>query len=319
MKKCVKCGKILLDNEVCDCLKNSKPNFLIDDVMSSPESTNIYERSKRIVPDCIASNDGEIPIKQYNIAILQSRVKRMRAEGRMQITNNRVLFRATGRSLTGRTILQHEFAINEIAGIEARRDYRFSMADIFLGLLIGFICAGVMNALFNVLYSFNDSSIITVLALMAGISSILLSISVKNKAVKLILSAVGNGPILLIAAKALTNFIYGNKFTDKIGFIIFILIYVCSFILYIINLVLFGFRPNLIISIITKSGNGVIQIRRERSGGLFGLFINSSNAEFTGYHEVLPTAETDSAICEMGAMINDIQKLGDLGVGKWKK
>ena len=42
-------------------------------------------------------------------------------------------------------------------------------------------------------------------------------------------------------------------------------------------------------------------------------------AVFTGYNEVLPTEQTNKAIREIGAMISDIQKLGDLAVEKWKE
>jgi hypothetical protein len=38
-----------------------------------------------------------------------------------------------------------------------------------------------------------------------------------------------------------------------------------------------------------------------------------------GFYEVIPTEETMCAIREIGAIIGDIQKLGDLGVEKWIK
>ena len=34
--------------------------------------------------------------------------------------------------------------------------------------------------------------------------------------------------------------------------------------------------------------------------------------------ELLPTAETETAIQEVGAIINDIQRLGDYGIEKWR-
>jgi hypothetical protein len=37
----------------------------------------------------------------------------------------------------------------------------------------------------------------------------------------------------------------------------------------------------------------------------------------SGFAEVIPTDETDNAIREIGAIINDVQKLGDMGVEKW--
>jgi hypothetical protein len=89
-----------------------------------------------IVPTCISANENEIPVKQYNIAVLRNLLKFERAEGRMQVTNKRVIFRAAGRSVGGRTTLQHEFAIDEIAGIEARYNFKFSFMYLIFAILI---------------------------------------------------------------------------------------------------------------------------------------------------------------------------------------
>jgi len=79
-------------------------------------------------------------------------------------------------------------------------------------------------------------------------------------------------------------------------------------IFYLICLVRFCFRPNLVISIKNKmgSGDGPVDIRRK-----------TIKSEATGFSEVMPTEETELAIREIGAIINDIQKLGDHGVKKW--
>ena len=53
-----------------------------------------YERDVPIVPDCIEPEENEIVVKQYNIAKLRTRIKFMKAEGRLMVTNRRVLFRA---------------------------------------------------------------------------------------------------------------------------------------------------------------------------------------------------------------------------------
>jgi len=106
--------------------------------IGSPEknATDAYERGMRIVPDNIRTSENEFAVKQYNVAVLRNMFKFERAEGRMQVTNKRVVFRAAGRSVGGRTTLQHEFAINEIAGIEARKNFKFSFIYLIFALLI---------------------------------------------------------------------------------------------------------------------------------------------------------------------------------------
>jgi len=106
--------------------------------IGSPEknSTDTYERGMDIVPQCISATQNEIPIKQYNVAVLRNLLKFERAEGRVQVTNKRVIFRAAGRSIGGRTTLQHEFAIEEIAGIEAKSNFKFSFLYLLFALII---------------------------------------------------------------------------------------------------------------------------------------------------------------------------------------
>jgi hypothetical protein len=106
--------------------------------IGSPErnATDTYERGMQIIPSCISANENEIPVRQYNIAVLRNLLKFERAEGRMQVTNKRVIFRAVGRSVRGRTTLQHEFAIDEIAGIEAINNFKFSFLYLIFAILI---------------------------------------------------------------------------------------------------------------------------------------------------------------------------------------
>jgi uncharacterized membrane protein len=131
------------DSKAGDFFKSMKNRMGI----GSPErnATDTYERGMKIVPDCIRANENEIPVKQYNIAILRNLFKFERAEGRMQITNKRVILRAAGRSVGGRTTLQHEYAINEIAGIEARNNFKFSLVYLIFALLIVNLTSSAIN------------------------------------------------------------------------------------------------------------------------------------------------------------------------------
>jgi len=122
------------NSKIANSLKSIKNRMGI----GTPErnETDTYERRMNIVPECISANENEIPVKQYNIAVLRNLFKFERAEGRIQVTNKRVIFRAAGRSVGGRTTLQHEYAIDEIAGIEARNNYKFSFLYLIFAVLI---------------------------------------------------------------------------------------------------------------------------------------------------------------------------------------
>ena len=80
-------------------------------------------------------------------------------------------------------------------------------------------------------------------------------------------------------------------------------------------LILNTIKPNLVLVVKTKSASEAIDIKRKRVG-LFGISMDKE--DHTGYTEILPEIDAEKSIREIGALINDIQKLGDFGVEKWK-
>ena len=74
------------------------------------------------------------------------------------------------------------------------------------------------------------------------------------------------------------------------------------------------FVPNLIFSVKTKSASDAVQIRRR----VWGLFFKQPQ-EYTGFSEVLPWDDTEKVSEELGALINDLQTMGDMAIEKWKK
>jgi Ca2+/Na+ antiporter len=388
--------------------------------IGSPErnATDTYERGMKIVPDCISAIESEVPVKQYNIAVLRTLLKFERAEGRVQVTNKRVILRAAGRSIGGRTTLQHEFAINEIAGIEARRNYKFSFLYLVFAILIialaSFIIYG-SSFISNIKSPLDTpdariSGIMFPKHLQAAYAKERVASSQRQKAEeksdkawkereesqKLVTEWSGNaqnnprrihwfrrqnmaaqailelvtqerdkavsdlnlaneqlesaraneaiaikervsteniwkvlmtllGLILGIAGLFVFFALY-KKFGLKLfilnfsilgfvlslaasGIFIFMWLLVLSVITTLVCVFLFCFRPNLVISVKNKGGvEGAVDIRRD------ALFARQKG---TGFAEVIPTEETESAIRELGAIIGDIQKLGDSALGKW--
>ncbi|GHU77847.1 hypothetical protein FACS1894188_12670 [Clostridia bacterium] len=92
-------------------------------------------------------------------------------------------------------------------------------------------------------------------------------------------------------------------------------------ILYIIATFLYMFVPNLVITFKTKGASPSVDIRaKKRTGFLSFIGLTSQNdVEFTGFDEVMPAKETDVAMKEVTAMINDLKTIGDLAIEKWKK
>lgn len=331
-KFCKLCGKLILTSattnvnnlEYSETISQNRDmgqvgmeminNFPNKSHLNDLKSTDCYERAMKIVPDSIIADDGEVPVKQYNISILRSRLKFARAEGRLQVTNKRVLFRATGRSIMGRTTLQHEFAINEIAGLEVRKDHRFGLFEFFIGGAVISILTNIVLSILTYFMEKESTGFSIFLAIILGMFGWASMVFLSDKLfLRSVLSGIGTTSFSLLYI--ITKDPFANGFVHFLGFISGICALI-SLITFVISFFKYCFVPNLVIDIQTKGGRAPIQIRRKKSG----LFQNSpSKEEYTGFSEVIPAEDTDQAIKEIGALISDVQKLGDLGIEKWVK
>lgn len=265
-----------------------------------------YERGKQIAPDCIEFDNGEIPIKQYNLAKLRSRLKFTTAEGRMQITNKRLIFRASGFSPAGKTLYQNEFALDKIDGLEIRKDYRFRG----IYLLFAWIMASLppIATYFHKSYATGDGSVTGgVFAVIVGIAlCIPFFVVYRHYFLKWWCTYIGS----FILSLSQTSLQVG----EFEGFVNFVAgLNVVVIILNLISLFLLCLQPNLVIEVKT-GGTPAMQIRHKYTS----FFIWRKMEEYSGFAEVIPWEDADLAIKEIGAIINDVKTLGDMGVEKWK-
>lgn len=284
-----------------------------------------FERGKRIVPDCVKPNDSEIPVRQYKIATLKNRflgIPYMKAQGRIQVTNKRVIFRAPGRCIAGRTTLQHEFAIDEIAGIESRREFVFTFWDLIIGLLV-FLIGGSLSSGIALLFSRLFESAVPAYILsfiFSGASYVAFFMIKKQWLFKLFALGAGVVPMALLATGELA---YSYAMSGESGFLsgFMMVLMGVALILALFTLFIYSIRPNLALIIKTKSASEAIDIRRKKENlfAIFGLGGQNEKDDHTGYREILPEKDAEITIREIGAMINDIQKLGDHGIEKWRR
>ena len=330
MKYCRYCGMELVDGQ-CNCYEFQasignmpqhrarggrapflisffKPNFAsfrgfissIRDMcgMSEPNSSfgDPYERDIPIVPSCVAPEENEIVVRQYNIAKLRTRLKFMRAEGRLMVTNKRVLFRAAGTSLTGNTLQEHQFNLDEIGGIEIHKDYKFSFLNLF-GTFYWVAMAMYLPML--LLGGLESTTAMTIFGLMLGMAGMVPTFLVYRRFwLKLFCSGISLGG-LSIAVQA-----SGSKF------VIFLM--VISAIIMLVNLVIVCFVPNLVLKVKTKGAEGAVSIGSQQS-----LLQRNFNKDYSGFKEIMPWEDTVLAINELGTLIDDLQKQGDYAIEKW--
>lgn len=332
-KYCKYCGEKIAENEKCSCPEaqkewKKKQSEKVEiaswekwtDTMknrmgfqTAASKIEGFELSKKIVPDCIHEDTGEIPIRQYHIASLRSLFKGMYAEGRLQVTNKRVLFRAAGISFLGTTELQHEFAIEEIAGIEIRRDHRIGFFHFFFALLLASIIMDFSKGMFEK-FSMSVPTVASIFAVLCSCIAASVFFGIKKKFIcKLALLSFSVGALVTVGFDTMFFIIpvSNGTFYTIISSIIALL--------FVLNLMLIAFVPNLVIEIKTKSASSPIEIRRKESNGILAFLFNMPKKDYTGFADVMPAKDTQRAGKELGAMINDIKVFGDEAITKWKE
>ena len=251
-----------------------------------------YERGLQIVPDLIQPCGQEIPIRQYDICATRSLLKGTWQEGRLQVTNKRVLFRLSGRNWIGKMQKSVEFALDDVTGIDIRNGNRLSFVALFLNVYY----AALFSALGTLLTQY-----VEILAIILGIAGAL-GISIllrKHYYAKLAVFAFAFAPMNTWMQE-----------DESIQRIVALLILV-GFALYFI---LASIRPNFSFKILTKSG-GTSPIEEKRVDTVPTMLFNYFIARGM---DVLPGKDAERAMDEVGTMIMDIQKFGDFGIQKWK-
>ncbi|MCL1994831.1 MAG: hypothetical protein FWG63_01335 [Defluviitaleaceae bacterium] len=289
------------------------------------KATDAYERNMRIVPDSVKAIEGEIPIRQYNIAVLRNLLRFGRSEGRLQITNKRVIFRATGRSIGGRTALQQEFSLNEIVtSVDAIVAHRFSFFHLVCGFLVmlAFAAIGVTISLAEIGADWGTHGVFEILiAAFFVLMMVLLDGGLGGMGgidFSMLGLALGFGGLIgfaILHKKSLFKLVLpglsfgGFSVVMLTGTTVSALLVLISLVSVVFGLALHCLRPDLEFTIKTKSAleqSPPIRIRRNR---VFWFF---KQQDSIGFSEVMPTSETESAIREISAIIDDIQTRGDL-------
>lgn len=249
-----------------------------------------FERGKRIVPDLIAACEQEVPIKQYNICNARSRLRGLWQEGKIQVTNKRILFRLSGRSWIGKAMSHVEFTIDEVAGVSLSNGVRFGLWDFLLGLVISMFAVALGSAF---------GKIPALLAYVLGIALAIPFFAFKKKYfIKALCLAVGEGALMLSSMRMA----FQHPYVARFGIFLEVVILV----LFIVALFLFALKPSLSISVMTKCASDE------------PIYIWSRQS-LVSVMEILPGEDADIAIEELGSMIMDIQKFGDFGIKKWKE
>lgn len=322
-KFCTRCGKPLEDGEQCNC--KPKESSVISTCKSvlgklaermgvwedAKQPNDIFESNKYIVPDVVKANDDEVPVKQYDVATLRSRIRGQYAKGRLQVTNKRLIFRAAGVSYKGGITSHHEFALEETAGIEVKVSNRVSPLNIILGILSALILCPVFSGIFERLSAQTEGFALFLSIMLALASAVPFFLLKKKFWLKLLILDCGIGCLIgtsSLASLSPSTLIFGidSNVADIIG-VVFSL-------LWLLALILISLVPDLTLCVKTKGAADAFNIRRRQPATIF-----KQEVEYTGFSEVVPAKNAQRLTNELGALLDDLQKNGCLAIENWKE
>lgn len=138
-----------------------------------------------------------------------------------------------------------------------------------------------------------------------------------NKWLKLLAVAVSmslSGGGLLTKASPFTSFAYSYGYGQSDGALT-IIVSIIQIILLFIAIISVSKLPDMEIYVATKGGGEAVMVKADKKG----IPLIKPDEDNCGYSYVLPARDTEIALREVGAIIDDIQVLGDYGVEKWKQ
>ncbi|MDR2750804.1 MAG: hypothetical protein LBC41_09100, partial [Clostridiales bacterium] len=238
-----------------------------------------------LMPSCVEASEGERPVKQYAVASIRAAGRFEKTKAQILVTNKRLIFRAYGRSALGCAIAQKEFDLKEIKGIESRLGRRFSAASLALGLF--WVLAASALTFFPGKYLASGSLLLA--SAISGVAALAFILAAVLSKSRLWLKSALSG-----AALGMQSAMFAAT-----GHYAFLATLILAAIAALAFACLGSFAPALTISVRTGDGKEL---------QLIG----------SGLGRVYPCKDVLSLIHEIGAIIRDIQEMGDAGADKWR-
>lgn len=304
---CTKCGKPI---EECECnkrtdsdLKVSLKNYLGLHESDALKKEDCFEIGKQIVPDLIEPCEEEVPIKQYDVGRVRRRLDFSWGYSRIQVTNKRIIQRTVGRSIIGKDMQYQEFAIDDIAGLSFNKGKQFALGDFFLWLILSAI-VGAIGAGLGALFEGSEAGIVigAIFAVLAIGCWAYIRFG-QRKSSNVLFAFLFAFPV----GMAITTNIEFIAWWDSYAVIPAILSWICA-IFYLVYLVRSSLLPSISLLVKTRV------YASEGASVSAGLRIT----KFKISAIILPGSDTENALREIGAIITDVQKLGDYAIDKWK-
>jgi hypothetical protein len=328
MKTCPKCEYVNSDNNLF-CLKCGTK---LDGTSLRPPTQQarieVVEQF-RLLEENLTPAEGESEVKSYHCTSFKSALIRMKAEGYLVVTNKRVVFHAAGNSFAGKSILQSEVPIEEVSGINIYKGSYISFKHLLGALLFSAFFGGLVNGIFyTILYYVGRSmnqSLDAYKSLQANVQGAMWILAIgfllasfffarknilRSAFVATSSSFFGEvGGLTLFSSLATSYLATGSISSSKawilaLSAVVGIYTAVCIF--------WYSRRPTMSLTVGSKAGSYTPIAISGISG--FGIVNTSASKALSAE----PAEDAETLLKELGALVMDIQILGDIGVNRWR-
>lgn len=267
-----------------------------------------------LIQNNITPADGEQSVRTYCCTYYKSKLLGIETNGYLGVTNKRLIFQAVGSSTSGKSVIQSEVPIADVSGISSFKGIYFSIPSLLsaflLTLLIAVVLTGLLSGLAMLLESYTAFQVI---GWLVAIGALIGSFLVEVKSIwRPVLAGTSMAALIALGGGSiLSSFSFFRGFSRSGGWLFIVaaivLVYalVCAF--------WYARRPTFALAINSKGGSSTpIAISSATGMGLLNISAERSlNAE--------PAKDAEPMLKELGAVILDIQMLGDYGISKWTR
>ena len=313
-------------SETAQRIKNSVKHS-VNNIKDAYDTGSRYTVPDSILNASLAPCEGERSVKQYRFLRMTLPIIGYKADASLQVTNKRLLYHAIGSTVFGgKEESYSEVSIDDVAGISIERSTSLNIPVLLVLLLINLALTGV-GLLFGLLGSAvsasgHDLAFIPAIFSAACLVAVFALMKKKHYGFAHLIDCLGN----TIALSGLAASYFGNlisNLSSLMGYssgggvtllhLVLAIVAVCSGLLYWITLFLAMFKKNISIVVTSKTGSTTAIDCSPNKSWLFGV------SNLTPLVYMFETKDFPIMENELGAMISDIQKMGDYGIEKWSK
>lgn len=268
----------------------------------------------------ITPAEGETTVRTYYCTYYKSRLLGLTASGYLSATNRRLIFHAQGESSAGTSVIQSEVPIADVSGISSYKGTYFNFGSLLLALLVSVFVSGLISSILPALLALlglRDYNTYLALEWILGITASIVSFFIPNKSIwRSIFAATGAAVFTVIgglsAVTGLFGGLFGNLFGRMSGGSVIALLLAFAMVIYTLACVLwYARRPTFTLAVNSKGGSST-PINISGATGI-GLFDVAAGKALTAE----PAEDAEPMLKELGALVLDIQTLGDYGITKW--